>query len=108
MLAVQKSLPNREDAPDLVNDIFVKFFGMDLKFETVKQMENYLKQVIYTKCRDFKEVRQTPVIKMEKAREHFQKLEDRTIRLDEVRMTAKTVHYKAIQILTPQCRKYSF
>ena len=26
MLAVQKSLPNLTDAPDLVNDIFFKFF----------------------------------------------------------------------------------
>src|SRR5713226_8923037 len=66
-MAVRKSLPNMEDAPDLVNDIFIKFFDMNLTFETVKNMENYLKRIVHSKCRDFKEVRQTPVIKMDKA-----------------------------------------
>ena len=105
MLAVRNSLPNIQDAPDLVNDIFIKFFDMNLTFETVKNMENYLKRIIHTKCRDFKEVRQTPVIKMDKAQEHFQKLEDRSIRLAEIRMAARALHDKAFQILTPQCRE---
>jgi RNA polymerase sigma factor (sigma-70 family) len=105
MLAVQTSLPNLSDKQDLVNDIFFKFFKMKLTFETVKQMENYLKRVIYTKCRDFKEVRQTPVVNKEKTQEYFQKLEDRSIRLAEIRMAARALHDKAFQILTPQCRE---
>ena len=105
LLAVQKSLPNVADAPDLVSDIFFKFFQLKLKFETVKNMENYLKRVIHSKCRDFKKKTKTPVINMDKAQEYFQKLEDRAIRLAEIRTTARAVHDKAIQILPPQCRE---
>ena len=42
---------------------------------------------------------------MDKAQEHFQKLEDRAIRLAEIRMAARALHDKAFQILTPQCRE---
>ena len=104
-LAVLKSLSNVADAPDLVNEIFFKFFQLKLKFETVKNMENYLKRVIHSKCRDFKKKTQTPVVNMYKAQEHFQKLEDRAIRLAEIRMAARALHDKAFQILTPQCRE---
>jgi RNA polymerase sigma factor (sigma-70 family) len=104
-LAVQKSLPDVADAPDLVNEIFFKFFQLQLKFETVKNMENYLKRVVHTKCRDFKKKKQTPVVNMYKAQEYFQKLEDRAARLAEIRTTARAIHDKAIQILPPQCRE---
>src|ERR1700675_3777810 len=105
LLAVQKSLPDVSDAPDLVNDIFCKFFQLELKFETVKNMENYLKRVIHTKCRDFKKKTQTPVVNMYKAQEYFQKLKDGALEIAEIRTTARAVHDKAIQILTPQCRE---
>ena len=42
---------------------------------------------------------------MDKAQEYFQKLEDRAIRLAEIRTTARALHDKAIQILPPQCRE---
>jgi RNA polymerase sigma-70 factor (ECF subfamily) len=78
---------------------------MKLKFETVKNMENYLKRMIQTMCRDFRERRQTPVVNMGKAQEYFQNLEDRAKRLAETRMTVRALHDKAMQILTPQCRE---
>src|SRR5213083_1104621 len=93
-LAVQKLLPNVADAPDLVNEIFLKFFQQPLQFETVKNMENYLKRVIHSQCRDFKEKEQTPVVNMYKAQEYFQKLEDRAVRLAEVRSTVRAVYDK--------------
>jgi RNA polymerase sigma factor (sigma-70 family) len=54
---------------------------------------------------DFKKVRQTPVVNMEKAQEYFQNLEDRAKRNADIRMTARVLHDMAMQILTPQCRE---
>jgi RNA polymerase sigma factor (sigma-70 family) len=105
IMLVQKSLPSIEDAPDLVNDIFFKFFQLNLTFETVKNMENYLKRVIHSKCRDFQKAKLTPVVNMDKAQEHFQKLEDRAIRIAEIRTVTRALHNKAFQILNGKCRE---
>ena len=104
-LSVRKSLPSLEDAPDLVNDIFFKFFELKLTFGTIQNMEYYLRRTIHTKCRDFKKVRQTPVVKMDKVLEYYQNIEERSRRLAEVRVTTRAICDKAFHILTPQCRE---
>jgi RNA polymerase sigma factor (sigma-70 family) len=105
MLKVQEALRNLPDTEDLVNDIFYKMFKKKLQFDTLRRMEKYLRLMIRTVCRDFKELRETPVIKMDRAREYYQNIEERAARYAEIKMTARVLHEKANQMLTPQCRE---
>jgi RNA polymerase sigma-70 factor (ECF subfamily) len=105
MLKVQETLQGLPGTEDLVNDIFCKFFKKKLQFDTLRSMEKYLRRMIWSMCRDFKKREKTPVIKMDWAREHYQKIEERAARYAEIKMTARVLHDQANQMLSPQCRE---
>ncbi len=105
MLKVQKSLRSLPGSEDLVDDIFCKLFKKKLQFNTLRGMERYLRRMVNTMCRDFKKRRETPAIKMDKAREYYQNIEDRAARYAEIKMTARVLQDKANQMLSPQCRE---
>ena len=104
MRRVQEEIGTLPSAEDLVNDIFVEMFSKNRAFVTQKNIENYLDDVIETKCRDYKKRRQTPVIKMDQVLEFNQRIEERAIYLAEIKWTVQALCDMAMSLLPPQCR----
>jgi RNA polymerase sigma-70 factor (ECF subfamily) len=104
-LRVNEILGISQDVEDLVNDIFIKMYQVKGQFETLKSLINYLRIITETKCRDLKRRKNTPVIKMDALQEYYQRIEDRTIYLAEIKVTAEAVHYIASESLAPQCKE---
>ena len=104
-LKVQRIVGMVPDAEDLASEIFYKMLKSEGKFETVKNIENYLRLITETMCRDFKQRRRTPVIKMEAVREFYLDIEDDAFMRSEIISTTSAVHSIANEMLPPQCRE---
>ena len=104
-IRVQEKIGDLPGYEDVVNDIFLEMFKKGPVFQTLKNVENYLKKVIWSECKDFKKKNETPVIKMDNVLEFNQRFKDRAVYLEEVRMKARTLHDMALEILSPQCKE---
>jgi RNA polymerase sigma factor (sigma-70 family) len=93
---------------DLVIEIFHKMIEktveLEVQFETLENLENYLWHVTESKCNDHKEKEETPVIHMDNLLEYYQRIEDRAKSLAEIKEVAKVLQDEAIQKLPEQCR----
>jgi len=104
-IRVQEKIGDLPGYEDVVNDIFLEMFKKGPVFQTLKNVENYLKKVIWSKCKDFKKKKRTPVIKMENLLEFKQRIEDRAARRAEIKEKALVLQDMALEILSPQCKE---
>lgn len=104
-IRVRERLGNMDGDEDVVNDIFLEMLSKSRVFATQKNIENYLMDVIRSKCNDFKKKRLTPVIKMDHVREFNQQIEDRLAYLAEIKEKALAARVMAMEILSPHCKE---
>jgi len=102
VLLILRGMP---DAEDLVNEIFYKMFKTGAAFQTKRNIEHYLWLTTNSMCRDFRERSKTPFDNMDAVVAYYQRMEENDVRRSEIRATAQTLHYMAMEMLPPQCKE---